>query len=43
MTGQDLVMGSRMEWSLDEDNVVSGGPVEEVKVGSRISWDMDSK
>ena len=32
-----------MEWSLDEDNVVSGGPVEEVRVGSRISWDIDSK
>ena len=32
-----------MEWSLDEENVVSGGPVEEVRLGSPISWDMDSK
>ena len=32
-----------MEWSLDEENVVSGGPVEDVRVGSQISWDMDSK
>merc|ERR1711915_479657 len=32
-----------MEWSLDEENVVSGGPVDEIRGGSQISWDMDSK
>jgi len=32
-----------MEWSLDEDTVVSGGPVKKVLVGQKVDWDMDSK
>jgi len=32
-----------MEWSLDEETVVSGGPLEEVVVGQKVLWDMDSK
>jgi len=32
-----------MEWSLDEETVVSGGPVSEVLVGQNVAWDMDSK
>jgi len=32
-----------MEWSLDQETVVSGGPSENVVVGQRVVWDMDSK
>ena len=32
-----------MEWSLDEENVLSGGPTKTVRVGQQVCWDMDSK
>eukprot|EP00090_Calanus_glacialis_P010298 TRINITY_DN18678_c0_g1_i1.p1 TRINITY_DN18678_c0_g1~~TRINITY_DN18678_c0_g1_i1.p1 ORF type:complete len:702 (-),score=219.83 TRINITY_DN18678_c0_g1_i1:21-2126(-) len=32
-----------MEWSLDQETVVSGGPVGVVEVGKKVAWDMDSK
>jgi len=32
-----------MEWSLDEEHVLSGGPTKTVRVGQEVCWDMDSK
>ena len=32
-----------MEWSLDEEHVLSGGPTQTVRVGQEVCWDMDSK
>ena len=32
-----------MEWSLDEEHVLSGGPTQTVRVGQQVCWDMDSK
>ena len=32
-----------MEWYLDEDMVISGGPTESVKIGHDIVWDVHSK
>ena len=32
-----------MEWSLDEEHVLSGGPTQSVEVGGDVQWDMDSK
>lgn len=32
-----------MEWSLDEEHVLSGGPTQTVNVGQLVHWDMDSK
>ena len=32
-----------MDWTLDEEHVLSGGPVQAVQVGQEVHWDMDSK
>ena len=32
-----------MEWSLDDETVVTGGPVSKVVTGEKVQWDMDSK
>ena len=32
-----------MEWQLDAENTLSGGPVSPITVGTNISWDVDSK